>query len=208
MMLKQNNIVGIFLAAGKSTRMGKSKLLLPLGNEALGTHALHTALGSNLSHIVVVARDDDQSLNHWQSFLTEKVTVVSCSDSVKGLSYSLNYGISVANSSLAPDGAMILLADQPFIPKKLINQLIDVFNKEEILYVASSYKDIICPPVLIGKPLFPLLKQLKRDEGVKKLLTDYPSIKGKVIQNESQELFIDIDTMEDYEAVLTKFNLH
>jgi molybdenum cofactor cytidylyltransferase len=201
MMNKQNKIVGIYLAAGKSTRMGKNKLLLPLGRKTVGAYALHTALDSNLHHIVVVARDDDPSIKHWKSLLTEKITVVSCTDSVKGLSRSLNYGIKVANS-LKPDGVMILLADQPFIHKKMINQLIAAFIEDGVLYVASSFKDIISPPVLIGKQLFPLLSQLKHDEGVKKLLKDHPSIKGKVIHHKSEELFIDIDTIEEYENVL------
>jgi molybdenum cofactor cytidylyltransferase len=207
MISKQNKIVGIYLAAGKSTRMGKNKLLLPLGSQTVGEYALHTALDSSLHHIVVVARDDDPSLKHWKSFLTEKMTVVSCTDSVKGLSHSLNYGMQVANS-LNPDGVMILLADQPFIHKKMINQLIDAFTDKRTVYIASCFKDIIRPPLLLGKSLFPLFKLLKRDEGVKKLLIDNPSIQGKIIHYESEEPFIDIDTIEEYEEVVINLNLY
>ena len=208
-MANKNKIVAIYLAAGRSSRMGRNKLLLPLRGNPLGMHALQAALQSNLDRIIVVVNDDEPSMQKgilnssakWPLDFSNKLIVVSCPDSKKELSYSLKVGINWA-STLDPDGVIILLADQPFIRKEMINQLIDTFLKEKVNYVASCFNDIIRPPILLGRRLFPLLHQLKGDEGAKKLLIESPQIEGRTIHYDDEILFLDVDTMGDYERIL------
>ncbi len=202
MRANQHEIVGIYMAAGRSSRMGQNKLALPLGNQPLGSHALLTALQSNLSHIMVVIPDEnDYTFKALSTYFTEKVTAIQCPNSSQGFSYSLKFGIQTAKTMEA-SGAVILLADQPFIHLEMINNLINTFQKEKVDYVASSYSNIIRPPILIGKQLFPLFKQLKGDEGAKKLLTGNPALRGRVLPYENEKLFRDIDTMREYEKAL------
>ncbi len=47
-------VAGILLAAGASTRMGKTKQLLPLGGKTLVERVLMEALASQLERIVLV----------------------------------------------------------------------------------------------------------------------------------------------------------
>ncbi|WP_267897395.1 NTP transferase domain-containing protein [Peribacillus glennii] len=54
-------IIGIYLAAGESKRMGLDKRSLPLNQIPLGSVALKQALYSKLHHIVVVMRNEDSS---------------------------------------------------------------------------------------------------------------------------------------------------
>lgn len=202
--MKQSNIVGIYLAAGNSIRMGSDKLRLPLGGHPLGLIALTTALKSNLKSIIVVKKPgslDNVSPSQKEIIWTE------CPSSTKGLSFSLNHGINVAKK-MNPDGALIFLADQPFITKNLLDDLIDHFYKNENAhYIASCFDGTIRPPLIIRKNLFLLLKQLKGDEGVKKLIQTDPAIKGQTIQYDQERWFYDIDTIDDYVNSLRLFNV-
>ncbi|WP_458413405.1 NTP transferase domain-containing protein [Schinkia sp. CFF1] len=209
-MTNKQNIIGIYLAAGKSSRMGRNKLLMPFGNDLLGIYPLQAAVQSNLDCIIVVINDDmtndapkdtTQTIIGRLSNFSNKITVVQCPDSKKGLSYSLNFGIT-ATQAMNPDGVIVLLADQPFIHKNMLNQLIDIFAKEKVDYVASSFQEIIRPPILIGKRFFSLIKRLRGDEGAKKLLVEHPHLQGKIIHYEDEMLFYDIDTPEDYKFLL------
>lgn len=201
MRVNQHEIVGIYMAAGRSSRMGQNKLALPLGNQPLGIHALLTALQSNLSHIIVVIPNEDYTFQALHPYFTEKVTAIQCPDSYLGFSNSLKFGIQSAKT-IDATGAVILLADQPFIHLEMINSLINTFQKEKVDYVASSYNNIIRPPLLIGKQLFPLFEQLKGDKGAKKLLTGNPALRGRIIPYENEKLFWDIDTKGEYEKAL------
>ncbi|HHW37240.1 MAG TPA: NTP transferase domain-containing protein [Bacillales bacterium] len=203
MMMDQHSIVGIYLAAGRSSRMGRNKLVLPFGNHPLGSHALRTALQSKLDHLIVVIPDEESTLKALKPYFTKKITAIQCPNSHLGLSYSLKSGVQSANA-IGFQAAVILLADQPFIQFEMINSLINVFQQEEVDFVASSFNNISRPPFLIGKQLFPLLQQLKGDEGAKKLLTGNQSINGRVIPYDNEKLFLDIDTMEEYEEALKK----
>lgn len=55
-------LIGVFLAAGKSRRMGQNKLALPLKGENIGSLSLKTALSSRLDHVLVVERTEHASL--------------------------------------------------------------------------------------------------------------------------------------------------
>ncbi len=55
-------VVGIYLAAGKSQRMGTpNKLALPVGKMSLGSLALDTALNSTLSKVFIIIRNEDDA---------------------------------------------------------------------------------------------------------------------------------------------------
>lgn len=203
MVQNRLSIVGIYLAAGRSSRMGQNKLALPLGKHPIGSFALRSALQSKLDHIIVVLPYEQWTFEVLKSYFTEKIIAVQCKDSRHGLSYSLKFGIHYAEN-MGATGAVILLADQPFIHCEMINQLIQKFQQEKVDYVASSFNDIIRPPFLIGKQLFPLLQQLKGDEGAKKLLTGNPTLEGRIITFEDEQQFFDIDTKEEYEEALKK----
>ncbi|EKN64562.1 NTP transferase domain-containing protein [Schinkia azotoformans] len=203
MTANHRSIVGIYLAAGRGSRMGQNKLVLPLGNHPLGSYALRTALHSELDHIIVVFPDEEWTLKALKPYFTEKITAIQCPNSHLGLSYSLNFGIQSSHTTDVA-GVVILLADQPFIHFEMINSLINIFRQEKVDYVASSFNNIIRPPFLIGKQLFPLLQQLKGDNGAKKLLTGNSVLNGRVLPYENERLFFDIDTMEEYEEALKR----
>lgn len=173
---------------------GIHKLQLPLRGLPLGASALQSALQSRLQQIVVVTND-----RAWlpAAVQTERVHIVPCKQAGFGQSRSLSCGIAYAEQ-LQADGVLIMLADQPFVPAALLNQILETYEQEpEWSYVAVSHCGILQPPVLLSQQLFPLLKGLQGDQGARSVLR-HPSIAGRLIACERRDWLYDVDTWEDY----------
>lgn len=194
-------IIGVYLAAGNSRRMGLHKLSLPLHNEPLGNAALKTALSSNLSDIIIVTNNASwisRSLRH------ENVHILSCPSSSQGQSHSLHCGVQKAMDMKA-DGIVVLLADQPFIKTEMINELIDCCKKHKtVYYVAAKYKGIVRPPVLFAKKAFPILQTLQGDQGARAIFQK-SFVKGITISYEEPALFYDVDSWSDYQKLVQHY---
>lgn len=197
-------ITGIYLAAGKSTRMQESKLHLPAGKHSLGSMALKQALLSKLDSTVIVTRSGADiewiapELYHgnWKT----KWKTIESEHAEKGQAYSLKSGIEEAEAGGA-DAIVVLLADQPFVTAERINQLISTCGKHLQDYAALER---LQPPLLLEKQLFPRLKQLEGDEGARNFLRRDTSLRGTFLASTNDLLFYDIDTKEDYQWLLQK----
>ena len=201
--MKRNKIVGIYLAAGLSTRMGSDKLRLPLGTMPLGNYALRAALSSDLDHVVIVSWDGeadwmDSSL--YAEPKSRKWSVVPCSDAHLGQASSLRCGVMAAQEMKA-EAIMILLADQPLITPSMINKLLLAYQSHpNSSFAASRYEGLARPPVLFSKEKFPDLLTLQKDQGARQLIRNDPS--GICLDFTSPHLFMDVDTPDDYRNLL------
>lgn len=191
-------IIGIYLAAGKSKRMGKCKLSLPLAVKPLGAIALKEIIQSNIDHLLVVTNNLSAGWltsadalrfysNKWENIVSLQAHL--------GQSYSLRTGISRA-TQLGADSVIVFLADQPFVTARMINLLINEANSEHA-YVASSDGGVLKPPILFNQKAFAELMTIRGDEGARSLLRDC-AFTGTSITMSSDQLF-DIDTIEEYE---------
>lgn len=201
--MKKGGIIGLYLAAGSSLRMGSNKLLLPFAQMPLGSLALSVALQSNLDDIFVITKGIDPL--HWvhPSLISKKNKWIQLTshDSELGQAYSLLRGIQKAKEKAA-NAVLIVLADQPFITIEMINQLIEKFQlNKDVDYVASSYQNQIQPPILISSHLFSELEQLKGDEGARRIIRHSEAI-GIQIPYSKEKYFFDIDTVNDYNYAL------
>lgn len=203
--MNQKRIIGIYLAAGKSSRMGTNKLSLSLRETTVGSLGLQAALQSMLDHVIVVTKTGDPfdwvDPVFFSSQMRKRWTGISCPQAAKGQAYSLRCGLQEGKRMKA-DGIMILLADQPFVPTQMINDLIDCYETyKNISFVAANFRNILRPPVLFSPELFPSLMRLEGDEGARKLLRQGAVMKGMSIKYMDERAFYDVDTKEDYEWV-------
>jgi molybdenum cofactor cytidylyltransferase len=192
------NIIGIYLAAGESRRMGRDKRYLPYHQLPLGSIALKEALESHLDHIIVVTRTED-SLDWLQcKSLPDKWSRVDCPHASEGQGFSIQCGLKKALEAKA-NAVMILLADHPFINREVINNLIESYKTEPgCFYIAAGKGQIPMPPVLFSSECFPYLQKLKGDQGARKIIRGELFTKGKIIDFHEPLLFFDVDTEEDY----------
>ena len=199
--MKKEGLIAIFLAAGKSSRMGVNKLSLPLSTYSVGSSALKTALLSSLDQVLVITKEED-SLN-WMnpSFFhppySSRWTHIVCDDAEKGQAHSLQRGFQAA-LSMDPRGIMVLLADQPYLSEVTIEKVIRAYvqSATPVDFVAARYDGISSPPVIFSPRVLPSLMTLKGDIGARKLLQ---KLKGRFVDCSNPRDFLDIDTREDYE---------
>ena len=197
-------VVGIYLAAGNSERMGTNKLELPVGKMTLGSLALDTALKSLLEKVIVVVKETDDV--HWISSnikSDDKIIIEKCTTAHEGKSESIKCGILRAQEEGA-DAAMVILADQPFITELILNELIECMKKTPTSnYVSASHNQLLIPPVLFSGAMFPELLNLTGDTGAKTLLEDDYLAQGKELPCADSRLIFGIDTTEEYEELLS-----
>ena len=185
-------IAAIVLAAGKSSRMGRNKLLIELDGKALVEHTVDAALASQAAPVIVV-------LGHQRDEITARlagrtIVTVENPDYAEGLSTSLKRGLAALPEDV--EGAVICLADMPGIGRQLIDRLVAAFNPVE-------GREIILPmrqgkrgnPVLWGRRFFPELQAIAGDTGAKHLIGTYPE---HVVEIEAPDdgVLIDLDTPE------------
>ena len=126
----------ILLAAGLSTRFGSSKALAKLNDKNVLEHLQQVLLATSINEIIVVlgAYADQIKpflLNH------RKVKFVYNKDFNLGQTSSFQAGLQ--NISSQTQGIMLLPVDYPAIKKQTLDQLIDVFLKQNPMILIPTF---------------------------------------------------------------------
>jgi molybdenum cofactor cytidylyltransferase len=190
------HVAAIILAAGASTRMGRPKLLLTHHGVPLVRRAVETAVGGGCTDVVVVLGAD-----HEQYRPQLKGTPARLLDNPE-FSHGMSSSIRVGIEALAEDtqAAIILLADQPFIDRGIIERLITTYVTSKAKIVACAYQGVRGAPVLFDRALFLELLLLEGDQGARHVLTIYP--RNVTAIEISPTAATDIDTPEDARRLL------
>lgn len=184
-------ITGIIMAAGKSSRMGKNKLLLPWKKGTILENVIEATLDSKLDDIILVYNDSNVGK------LADKYNITSCynPEADRGQSSSIKAGVGKAMRDTT--GYLFIVGDQPFLNGKVINRLIDVFVTEKELIVVPVFGGRRGNPVLFSSELTNDLKSLRGDTGGRTLVEQY-SNRVKKVYFDSSMPGVDIDTPEEY----------
>ena len=196
-------VAGILLAAGESTRMGKTKQLLSFGEKTLIERVLVEALNSELDKVVLVLGYQAVQIKKIINpvFPQPKLTIIENRQFKQGISSSIIAGLSEIENT--HDHVMILLGDMPFIHRDLINLLIRRYLQSGLLIAAIKGQDRPAHPMIFSRQLYPELMILRGDVGARSLFTKY-SEKVCLIEPEGPYDAKDIDTPEDYAGIQMK----
>ncbi|WP_409227976.1 nucleotidyltransferase family protein [Gudongella sp. SC589] len=145
-------IDGIILAAGFSRRMGRDKLLLPIGQDLVVERVVKTALRSRLSKIILVYRNARVA----EIGKRYGVETIKNTKARLGQAESVKSGLKKATG----DGYLFIAGDQPFLSCSLVNGLTHAF--------AASGKGIIIP-TLDGEIQMPILFSKKYREDLEQV---------------------------------------
>lgn len=200
--MKQSEVVGIYLAAGKSSRMGVNKLNLPIGNQFVGSMAFKAALESKLKTTIAVTRKGDPL--HWLTpFLNKKGwSLLECMEADHGQSASLKAGVLAARERGA-EAVVILLGDQPLVTCHSINDLIAQHKAApDLAFIAYLHHGIPKPPVLMTKRFFSSIEELTGDQGARAIIRQAQHGQGKLMEMNEAAFFYDVDTKENYQDLL------
>ncbi len=192
-----SRIAVIVLAAGGSTRLGRPKQLLPVGQTPLLQLTLNMVRQTSLEpRILVLGGYADDVL---KSVNTRGFEVVHNAEYATGQASSLRAGLDALPADI--DGVAIVLGDQPLVPPWLIDALAGEFNHSRHVAVRPTYSDGPGNPVILGSSIFPEVTTLTGDVGARDIL--------RANQNRIRTVFVpnrtaprDVDTMADFNALL------
>ena len=193
-----NNTGIIILAAGSSSRFGKTKQLLQFKGKTLLKHTIEEALKASPQLTIVVTGAQADGIS--REIKSENVEIVFNKDWQHGMASGIVIGVKTA-ITLNKDIEKLIIAvcDQPFVSSAVFQQLFQKQNNSAKHIVASAYADTTGTPALFTERYFDALVGLSGDHGAKKLFETY---RDDLATIDFPEGYIDIDTQEDYENLL------
>jgi len=152
-------VAGVLLAAGMSRRMGRNKLLLPWGGTTVLREVASTALSAGLDPLLVVLGHERRRVEAALAGLPH--LSVGNPDYACGINTSLRAGFRAVPDRCG--AAVVLLGDMPFVTASMVRELVRRFREEAAPLVLSTYGEVLAPPTLYGRGLFPELRALAGD---------------------------------------------
>ena len=192
-------VTGLVLGAGGSRRLGRPKQLLPYGDRPLLEHTLNTARDCGFDQLVVPIGGAAPEVRERVDFTGAEVVV------------NPDYGQGCSSSIAAALGALdarcevlvLMLGDQPGVTPQTVRTLLD--GRGDAPLAICRYDDGRGHPIAFHRALFPQLADLHGDKGVWRLLDEHA---GEVVDVPiAGNVPLDVDTPEDYKAVLAAAGL-
>lgn len=187
----------IILAAGDSSRLGQAKQLVEFNGKTLLQHTIDIVSEfSFASKLLILGGNETEIIKATDC---SKIEVLSNINWKYGMSSSLKKGVEHVEK-FYPDVnyAMVLLSDQPFVSKALMEKLLIEQAKTNAKITASKYGDILGVPVIFEKSLFKEIKALEGDQGARKLIAKTLT---EVAFVDFEQGVVDVDTPQDLERL-------
>ena len=188
------------LAAGGSQRLGRPKQLLPYLGKTLVEHAARTALASGAEEVIIVVGSNADAIRAKLSQLPVKIVLNRNWES--GLGSSIRCGVESVSSNSS--SVVIALVDQPQITPGLLRDLACRQFETGAPIVASAYDGILGVPCAFGREVFGKLCALSGEAGARELIRKSGLIVEQVSFSGGN---IDVDTPEDYQRLISDFEL-
>jgi len=190
-------VSAVVLAAGASTRMGKQKLLLPVGGEPLVRRTVGAVCMAGFDEVLVVLGSEHDQVRRALEGLPVRFALNP--DFATGMGSSFRTGVQNLPDSAA---AMFALADQPFVTAAEYRAVLEAYRRHNTPIVSVRYGDVMAPPHLFARELFPELAALQH--GARSVLQRHRD--ETTVLTFSPDLLVDVDTPEDYELVKSRLS--
>lgn len=194
-------MAGVILAAGRSTRMGRSKpLLIAPGGLTFVARLADTLVAGGVDAPFVVGRSDDEALRAEVESLDSQVRWIENPDAdTGGQLSSLLAGLRKADRP----GIRALMAvpvDAPMITVATVARLISVFNATGAPIVRPRYQGRHGHPVVFSRAVFDDLRRADPRLGAKVVLRKH---QDAIVNVDVDDAGVagDVDTPEDYEGL-------
>ena len=190
-------ISGTVLAAGKSSRMGCNKLLLPYKEHTIIEEVLLRISNADLEEIMIItgferARVEGvvrKKFGNRFKMVYNDIYNMGRAESIKR---------AVENVPGDIDALLFIVGDKPTVKSDLINRAIDEFKRKSpsILYIMTP--EGRGHPIIFAKKLFGELLELSGDTVGNELIEKYENDAIELIDDDIQ---VDINTPGDYEEL-------
>jgi len=191
-----NRVAAVVLAAGEGRRFGGGKQLAQWRGKPLVAHAADAALASAADGVTVVLGARADAVRG--ALPSTQLMVVENPSWANGMSSSLQAGLSALPKNIA--AVVVLLADQPQVSAATINALIERFQRTLAPVVYPTFAGKRGNPVLLGRELFPQLRQLRGDAGARAVVSAHLPV-AEAVAVPDAAILRDVDTPADLDAL-------
>ena len=187
-------VTGLVLGAGGSRRLGRPKQLLPYGDETLLGHVVATARACEFDQLIVALGGAADGVREQVDLSGAQIVVNEAYGS--GCSSSIATALGAVDERA--DVLVLMLGDQPGVTPQTVNALLTARGDAPL--AVCRYDDQRGHPFAFARRIFEELAKLHGDKGVWRLLDQRADDVAEV--RISGCVPLDVDTPEDYEAVL------
>ena len=189
-------VLGVVLAAGGSTRMGRPKQLAELDGRPLLAHVLAAVDDAPVDRVVV-------ALGGAAGAVLDRVELGRAEPLVvEGWAAGMGHVLASALARAGGDweAVVVLLGDQPLVPGRAVARVVEAWRAGAGPMVTATYDGRPGHPKLFDRRLLPDLLRLTGDTGARELLAAHPD---RVHRVEVGDLGsdADIDVEADLERV-------
>jgi len=192
----------LILAAGRSSRMGDFKPLLPLGGKTVIGYAVDLFRKAGVADILVVAGFEAERLVP----VIEELGAgwVINPDYDRGMFSSLQTGVRRIAASC--EAFFVLPVDHPFVKPSTVLSLIKAYNGGNEKICRPSYEGRRGHPPLIPAALIPAILAFNEPGGLRALLSRYEEQTLNVDCGDPG-ILADLDTMDQYAQMKEQFRV-
>ena len=193
-------IVGVILAAGKSTRMGRSKALLPCGNDSFVTRLAKTFRHGGADDVIVVSGPDVVEIEAALAASGTQARVVENRDRESGQLSSLQAGLDVADRP-GVEAVLVGLVDIPLVTAPTVQALIETWHRTHAPIVRPARDGRHGHPVIFDRRVFADLRRADPAVGARAVVrARHAEVVDVPVDDPGA--FHDIDTPDDYRRVI------
>ena len=188
-------VAAVILAAGASTRMGRNKLLLPVEGEPMVHRAARRALAAGLAPVVVVLGHEGDRVRTALADLD--VTFTASPDPTGPTSASLHAGLDALGPAVP--ATVVMLSDMVHVTEAMLCALVDASARSAAPLEVSRYGDVLAPPLLFRRLLWPELLAWHGEGCGKAVVRAHENEAG--LHDWPEWALQDIDTPSDYDRL-------
>jgi molybdenum cofactor cytidylyltransferase len=193
-------VPAIVLAAGKSTRMGRTKALLPLGGaDTFLTRIVRSFRTAGVDDVVVVLGHDAEAIALALADRSVAARIVVNAEYERGQFSSLLAGLQVVDRP-GVAGMLLTLVDVPLVSPETVRAVVARHRVTAAPIVRPVNGTRHGHPVLIDRRLFDAIRQADPEQGAKPVIRAHASAAGDV-EVDDEGAFLDVDTPEEYAAL-------
>jgi len=192
--MRDARVCGLVLGAGGSKRLGRPKQLLPYRDGTLLGHVVGVARDCSFDQLVVAIGGAADDVRAHVDLSGAEVVV----NDAYGEGCSSSIAAALAAVDERCDALVLMLGDQPGVTEATVAALLAGRGDAEL--AVCRYDDGRGHPIAFARSLFGELASLHGDKGVWRLLDRGGDAVAEV--RVPGPIPLDVDTPEDYEAVL------